>query len=157
MWFDRDDTRALFVDRRRETVAMKWTGRKDLHYRIDPDVLTDFRELPFPSDTFALVVFDPPHVERKKPLGNLTRRYGCLNGDWREMIRQGFAECFRVLKPEGVLVFKWSSVQFPLREILALTPEKPLFGHQSGVRMQTHWVCFLKPCSVSVAAVSVSG
>jgi hypothetical protein len=28
--------------------------------------------------------------------------------------------------------------------VLALTPEKPLFGHISGKRQQTHWVCFLK-------------
>jgi len=29
-------------------------------------------------------------------------------------------------------------------EILALTPEVPLFGHQSGKTMQTHWIAFLK-------------
>ena len=30
-------------------------------------------------------------------------------------------------------------------EVLALTPEKPLFGHKSGKKMGTHWVAFLKP------------
>ena len=143
MWFDRADGRALYVDKRSETVIFKSaTGDREHHVR--PDIVADFTSLPFPSDTFALVVFDPPHVQRDLPLGNLTKRYGCLNGEWRDMLRKGFAECFRVLRPDGVLVFKWSSVQFPLRDILALTPEKPLFGHQSGMRMQTHWVAFLK-------------
>jgi hypothetical protein len=32
-----------------------------------------------------------------------------------------------------------------LREVLALTPEKPLYGHRSGKKAQTHWVAFLKP------------
>ena len=144
MWFDRADSRAVYVDKRRETVTEILPGRNQ-QVVIDPDTVADFTNLPFPSDTFALVVFDPPHVQREKPLGNMTKRYGHLCGEWREMLRQGFAECFRVLRPEGVLVFKWSSVQFPLRDILALTPEKPLFGHQSGVKMQTHWVAFLKP------------
>jgi hypothetical protein len=31
-----------------------------------------------------------------------------------------------------------------LREILALTPEKPLYGHRSGRRERTHWVAFIK-------------
>jgi len=146
MWFDRKDQRALFVDRRNETVIFKAkTGDREHHIR--PDIVVDFTDMLFPDNTFALVVFDPPHVKREKPLGNITKRYGCLNGDWREMLRAGFKECFRVLRPDGVLVFKWSSVQFPLHDILSLTEEKPLFGHQSGKRMNTHWVCFIKAAS----------
>jgi hypothetical protein len=29
--------------------------------------------------------------------------------------------------------------------VLALTPEKPLYGHRSGKKAQTHWIAFLKP------------
>lgn len=61
------------------------------------------------------------------------------------MIRAGFAECFRVLRPEGVLVFKWNEIEVPLREVLALTPERPLYGHRTGKQAKTHWVAFLKP------------
>ena len=143
MWFDRADSRALYIDRRNETV-MFHASTGNLPHTIAPDQVCDFTSMPFPNDTFSLVVFDPPHVQREQPLGNITKRYGCLNGDWRGMLRDGFSECFRVLKPSGVLVFKWSSVQFALKEILELTPEKPLFGHQSGKRMNTHWVCFMK-------------
>ena len=144
MWFNRADERALYIDRRNETVIFKaTTGDREHHIR--PDLVCDFTKMPFPDHTFHLVVFDPPHVQRELPLGNITKRYGCLNGEWREMLRKGFAECFRVLKPNGTLIFKWSSVQFALDEILTLTPEKPLFGHQSGKRMNTHWCAFLKP------------
>ena len=35
------------------------------------------------------------------------------------------------------------SLQFVLE--VALTPERPLFGHQSGKFSKTHWIAFLKP------------
>lgn len=60
-------------------------------------------------------------------------------------IRRGFAECFRVLRPGGTLIFKWNELAVPVREILALTPERPLYGHKSGKASKTHWIAFLKP------------
>ena len=84
------------------------------------------------------------HGRARKSLGEITKRYGNLTGDWQEMIRKGFEECFRVLKPNGTLIFKWNEVQFPIKDILKLTEHKPLFGHKSGKRMQTHWVTFIK-------------
>lgn len=54
------------------------------------------------------------------------------------------AECFRVLEPEGVLVFKWNETQVKIGEVLALTPEPPLFGHLSGRKGLTHWLVFMK-------------
>ena len=143
MWFNRADSRALYIDKRSETITEILPTRNQ-QVEIKPDQICDFTDMPFPDNTFSLVVLDPPHVQREQPLGNITKRYGCLNGDWRGMLRDGFSECFRVLKPSGILVFKWSSVQFALKKILELTPEKPLFGHQSGKRMNTHWVCFMK-------------
>lgn len=50
----------------------------------------------------------------------------------------------RVLEPEGVLVFKWNETQVKLREVLSLTPEKPLFGQVSGRGGLTHWLVFMK-------------
>lgn len=144
-WFDRKDPRALFVDKRRETHAIDigtpgTIGRAPIV--VDPDMLADFTALPFPDGSFALVVFDPPHIERKEALGLLTRKYGHLAGDWREMLRKGFAECFRVLAHNGTLIFKWAESDYPVSEILALTPEKPLFGNRSG--KTTHWIAFIK-------------
>ncbi len=39
---------------------------------------------------------------------------------------------------------KWNETQIKVSEILALTDEKPLFGHPSGKRAATHWICFMK-------------
>lgn len=146
-WFDRKDTRCLYVDKRRERHLAADCSVKNGEREIvvDPDVQADFTDLPFPDDTFAHVVFDPPHIQRNGDTSWLLKKYGVLRGEWREMIRAGFAECFRVLRPEGVLVFKWNEIEVPLREILALTPARPLYGHRTGKQAKTHWVAFLKP------------
>ncbi len=148
MWFDKHDPRAVFGDIRREEVRVtdRSHGRPDGSrvLTIDPDVVLDFRALPFDDHEFRLVVFDPPHLVRAGGRSWLAARYGVLGADWRDDLRAGFAECFRVLRPGGTLVFKWAEVQVPLRDVLALTPEVPLFGHRSGLRSGTHWAVFLK-------------
>lgn len=146
-WFDKEDSRALFMDKRCETwnidIGTSGTiGRSPIV--VNPDILADFTAIPFSSDSFSLVVFDPPHIARTDARGLLTKKYGHLTGDWRGMLRQGFLECFRVLKPQGVLIFKWAESDFPVSEVLSLTPEKPLFGHKSGKKSSTHWIAFLK-------------
>lgn len=145
MWFDRNDSRALFIDNRRATynvdVGTPGTrGRSPIV--VNPDKLADFTALPLPDNHFHLVVFDPPHVQREEIRGTLTRCYGALTGDWRGTLRQGFTECFRVLRPNGTLVFKWAESQFRIGEVLKLTPEKPLFGHKTS--KTTHWCVFMK-------------
>ena len=77
----------------------------------------------------------------------MRKKYGVLDSEnWRDDLTKGFAECFRVLKINGTLVFKWNEVSIPLKEVLGLTPHeyKPVLGHPSGTRMGTHWVLFLK-------------
>ena len=145
-WFDRKDSRATFVDKRRERHTLPDISSKggSRELVIDPDHLADFTDLPFPDDTFALVVFDPPHLATAGKNGWQAKKYGRLNGNWREMLRQGFAECFRVLKPYGTLIFKWNEHEIPVSKILALTPEKPLFGNRCGKTAKTHWIVFAK-------------
>ena len=142
MWFDKQDDRALYLDKRCEEHTNEYpSGKKSL--KISPDIIGDFTDIKQPDNSFYIVVFDPPHLKRNS-LGEITKRYGNLKDDWKDMIRNGFKECFRVLKPNGTLIFKWNEVQFPIKEILKLTDQKPLFGHKSGIKMQTHWVCFIK-------------
>ena len=74
----------------------------------------------------------------------LAAKYGKLATDWRDDMRAGFAECFRVLKPHGTLVFKWNETQIKVKEVLACTPHKPLYGQVSGRRGMTHWLVFMK-------------
>lgn len=145
-WFDRNDSRAVFVDIRNEQHLLpdkssKGGARKLI---ISPDVQADFTELPFADESFSLVCFDPPHFERNGATSWVGLKYGTLSSDWRDMLRRGFAECFRVLKPEGVLVFKWNESEIPVSKVLALTPEKPLFGNRCGKTAQSHWLVFMK-------------
>ena len=140
MWFDKDDERALFGDIRSEQHTL-CDGRA---LNITPDVIIDFRAMPFEDNRFHLIAFDPPHLTRAGT-GWQALKYGVLGEDWRTDLAAGFAECFRVLKPHGTLIFKWNETQVPLATILALTPHKPLFGHRSGKTARTHWVTFMKP------------
>jgi len=143
-WFDKQDGRALYVDKRSAVLPRKHSDRPRSPVVVAPDCQGSFTDLPFPDSAFDHVVFDPPHVLNSSSSGNVAKYYGVLNGDWREELRQGFCECFRVLRPGGTLIFKWNEVTVPVREILKLTPEKPLYGHKSGKLSMTHWVAFLK-------------
>ena len=148
MWFNKNDPRALFGDRRSETLTVTERSHREDGTRtlvIEPDMLMDFRVLPFADQSFWHVAFDPPHLVRAGPKSWLAAKYGKLGSDWREDMRQGFAECFRVLRPNGTLVFKWNETQIKVRELLALTPEKPLYGQVSGRTGMTHWLVFIKP------------
>ena len=148
-WFDKADPRVTFGDQRSETLTVvdRSHGREDGQrvLRIEPDVLLDFRALPFETDSFHLVAFDPPHLVRAGQRSWLAAKYGKLGQDWRDDLRAGFAECFRVLRTHGVLVFKWNETQVKVREVLALTPHPPLFGNTSGRKTGTHWIVFMKP------------
>ncbi len=150
MWFNKTDPRAIFGDQRSETIVVTDRSHHEDGTRklfITPDQLMDFRALPFPDGRFKLVAFDPPHLERAGPRSWLAAKYGKLGPDWREDLRQGFAECFRVLEPSGVLVFKRNETQVKLSEVLALTPERPLFGQNTGRGLRTHWLVFMKGVS----------
>lgn len=139
-WFDRQHPDAIYGDQREEQHIL-CDGRT---LRIEPDVLLDFRSLPFPDGRFNLVAFDPPHLRHAGKTSWMAAKYGKLGEDWRDDLRQGFAECFRVLASDGVLVFKWNETQVKVREVLALTPEQPLFGNTSGKKAGTHWYVFMK-------------
>ncbi|NWC74258.1 class I SAM-dependent methyltransferase [Pseudomonas sp. P7759] len=139
-WFDKDSQHVLFGDIRDEQHIL-CDGRI---LNVEPNVIMDFRKLPFPDSTFNMVVFDPPHLTRAGRDSWMRLKYGMLTEDWQEDIRQGFAECFRVLKPGQFLVFKWNETQVRVSQILALTNEIPLFGHKTGKREKTHWIMFMK-------------
>lgn len=145
-WFDRSDDRAVFLDKRSErhelTDSSSKGGKRTLI--IEPDMVGDFTALPFAAATFALVIFDPPHLVRNGKGGWLAKKYGKLGANWRDEIRAGFVECFRVLRPQGTLIFKWNENDIPVSQVLALTPEKPLIGNRCGKNAKSHWIVFLK-------------
>lgn len=139
-WFDKQDSRAVFTDKRSEQHTL-CDGRELI---IEPDVVMDFTNLLFDDEQFHMVVFDPPHLRKAGADSWMALKYGKLDETWPTMIKEGFAECFRVLKPNGTLIFKWNEDQIPVKDILALTDQKPVVGHRSGKRSNTHWICFLK-------------
>ncbi|PIE10073.1 MAG: SAM-dependent methyltransferase [Rhodobacterales bacterium] len=146
-YYDRADPRVVFGDHRQETHELKDKSSKGGYRRllIEPDQLMDFRALPFEDNTFNLVVFDPPHLMRNGKNGWLAKKYGKLGENWRDDLRAGFAECFRVLRPAGTLIFKWDEHEIRVSEILALTDEKPVFGNRCGKTAKSHWIVFMKP------------
>lgn len=161
MWFDRANADVVFGDIRSETITVtdRSHGREDgtRTLKIEPDTIIDFRALPYPDGSFNLVAFDPPHVERAGPRSWLAAKYGKLGPDWRDDMRAGFAECLRVLHPDGVLVFKWNETQVKVADVLACAPIQPLFGHRSGRGGLTHWLVFMKPRAAEIGRTTHAG
>jgi len=136
-WFDKENPNVTYMDIRQEYEELETGHVVD----VNPDVVGDFRNMPFEDDAFDMVVFDPPHLIHAGENSWLAKKYGKLDELWPEDIRQGFAECMRVLKPNGSLIFKWNEDQISLQEVLAAIGEQPLFGNK---RSKTHWLVFMK-------------
>ena len=140
-WFDRANPKVLFCDNREVPMHEYYPGR---YLEIKPDILCDFTSMPFPDKSFKLAVFDPPHLRHAGETAWLTLKYGRLEEGWPTMLKDGFAECMRVLDDYGVLIFKWSEVQIPVKEVLKAIGAEPLFGHRSGKANKTHWMTFMR-------------
>lgn len=137
-YFQKDHPNVIFMDIREHYEELE-SGHK---INVAPDIVGDFRDIPFKDNEFDLIVFDPPHLIRAGDNSWLVKKYGRLNEDtWPQDIKQGFDECMRVLKPTGTLIFKWNEDQIKLREILDVIGQQPLFGNK---RAKTHWLTFVR-------------
>ena len=91
IWFQKNEPHTIYADKRRE----EWEGdfgrytKRHRHLVIDPDVICDFTDLPFPDSSFSLVVFDPPHLLNLTESSWMRKSYGSLDDNWREIIRGG--------------------------------------------------------------------
>lgn len=142
MWFNKYNPDVLYLDKRCIENVELCDGR---NFKIQPDVIADFTKLPFPNETFYLIVFDPPHLIHAGDDSYMSIKYGKLDEDWRETLYNGISECMRVLRPGGTLIFKWNEYQIPIKDILDAIKINPLFGHRSGKASKTHWMTFFKP------------
>jgi SAM-dependent methyltransferase len=145
MWLDKNNLHALFLDQRSE---------------VCPDVVGDCRDLfQFADESFRLVVIDLPHHikplpfegKRKDRTNRFAKCYGLpLNPEtWPLDIKMSIEEGLRVLKPYGVLLFKWTTIHIKVKDVIAVFPVKPLFqnalnGHSASKKAQTYWFCFMK-------------
>lgn len=142
IWQNKQHPNCIYLDERKE---------------VNPDIIGDFRDLKeFKDESFNLIVFDPPHhtqelpSEKRRP-NRFTKCYGNpLNPEtWAYDIEKGITECLRVLKPYGVLVFKWTTINIKIKTLKHVFPIKPLFGQRvtNGKlknKTQTWWFIFMK-------------
>ena len=123
-YFDKNNKSVLFGDIRDET---HWT-RQYKKLEIHPDQLMDARELEFPDNTFSLVVLDPPHLINCGKTSDMAKSYGVLEKAWHADMKKIFNEAWRVLKPNGTLIFKWADKDVSLVALLYVQEREPVFG-----------------------------
>jgi len=140
-YFDKQDPRVLFCDYREVKLDLMSNGRT---IEIKPDVVADVTALPFPNASFWHVVLDPPHLIRVGENSYMGKKYGRLPPDWRTFLHDAFAECWRVLRSNGTLIFKWSACQIPVAQVVDAIGRQPLYGQRNGKQSNTHWLVYVK-------------
>ena len=89
-YFNKTDERVVFGDIREDETHLLTNGQT---IKIKPDQVMDFRAIPYPDETFQMVVFDPPHMLRLSEKSWMRKKYGVLDSEtWREDLTKGFAE-----------------------------------------------------------------
>lgn len=136
-WFNKENADTIYMDNRAEDTSL-CDGRKLI---VKPDIIADFRDIPFEDESFYLVIFDPPHLIRAGDKSFLKLKYGRLDTTWKDDIKKGLSECLRVLKKNGVLIFKWNEEQISFSKIKTLLPCEPVIGQRRG---KTIWLVFFK-------------
>ncbi|WP_413523127.1 SAM-dependent methyltransferase [Lactococcus raffinolactis] len=146
-YFDKENPNVEYCDIRSETLKRP-DKNSDRIIKVLPDTIADFRALPFEDNYFYQVIFDPPHLINVGDSSWLKAKYGQLNKEtWQDDIKKGFKECWRVLKPNGTLIFKWNDTDIDLAKLKKLFPSEPIIGqkrpkNKDGV--YSHWLVFMK-------------
>ena len=146
IWYQPKHPFVTFMDKRKECYKDPRPNRYFVH-RIEPDIVSKWKDCPFPDNYFDMVVFDPPHIirERGQAKIHLVLKYGELYKDnWESVLQGGVNKLFQVLKPEGVFILKWCEVCVKVDAVLKLFPYKPLFGTRTGQKNNNHWILFIK-------------
>ena len=73
-WFDKKNKNVLYMDNRTLDTTL-CDGRKLV---VNPDIVADFKSMPFNDETFYLVIFDPPHLKNAGDTSYLKAKYGTL-------------------------------------------------------------------------------
>ena len=137
-YFNKANPAVLFCDNRHYNDEL-CDGRK---FEVNPDMTCDFTALPFPDCTFWHIVFDPPHLLKVGKTSWMAKKYGKLPKEWGSFLRDGFNECWRVLKLNGTLNFKWNENDIAVRDIVNAIGREPLYGQKTNPK--THWLTYVK-------------
>lgn len=119
------------------------------YFRLNPDIVSEWKKAPFSDNYFDMIIFDPPHliIKRGKSVPSMALRYDYLYKDnWRKVLKEGINKLFNILKPEGIFILKWCENSVKVEEVLKLFPYKPLFGSNTKSKGHTSnfWILFLK-------------
>lgn len=152
MWYQKNHPFVTFMDKRKGdfgfTSMKNGKGIKRETIKVDPDIQADWtKELPFEDGHFDMIVFDPPHIIRKKKNNQsfMQHQYGVFKADnYKQDLRKGLSELFRVLKNQGILILKWCDLDRSVEEVIKLSPYPPIFGTRTGQRNNVHWIVFIK-------------
>ena len=142
IWFIKKEPHTIYMDIRLEP---KGTIALQPNWCVEPDMIADYRELPFKDKAFKLIVWDIPHILSKKNKSIIQKKYGQLDDTYKKDLSTAFNELWRVLEDYGILEFKYADVSIPVKKMLKLFPIEPLFGTptKKGVN-NTFWFCFMK-------------
>lgn len=142
MWFDKKNPAVIYADKRN----VNFEGVCN----ISPDVVHDCTQMDFPDESFHVVAMDLPQEFSANETSIIGKKYGKLPKDWVPFVKNSVNESMRVLKQNGLLVFKWNERCVTLKQVLAAIDHSPLFGHTSDKHGKTKWLVFMKGNSEKV-------
>ena len=121
IWIDKENENTVFMD-----IRSLPSGTIELqpNWKCEPDVIGSYLEMPFTDESFRLLIWDIPHAISLS--GIIGTKYGELGEKWREELPIGFRECMRVLKSQGILIFKFNDLNISFRTVLELFDKKPI-------------------------------
>ena len=140
MGFEKKHKNALYCDIRS---IEKGTIQHE-NWECKPDIIADYKDLPFEDESFNLILWDIPHLI-KDGTGIINKKYGHLGENWESDTTKGFNCIWKKLKNNGVLIFKYNDLNIKVSEMLKLFHTKPLFGtiSKKGVN-NTYFFTFMK-------------
>jgi len=151
IWYQKNHPYVTFMDKR--NVRGRSSNKKiasQRKFKINPDVISEWKDAPFPNDYFDMIIFDPPHLIISRDHGKLSsmqKQYGYLYKDnWKQEIKNGVKKLFDCLKDDGIFILKWCENNAKIEDVLKLFPYKPLFGSntKSKGHTQNFWIVFIK-------------
>lgn len=151
IWYQKNHPLVTWMDARKGKFISYQNPKDKRIYRVNPDVVSEWKDAPFEKETFDMIVFDPPHLVRKRETkeSRMMIQYGYLyEKNYKQVLKEGIKKLFDVLKQEGVFIFKWDETDKSINEILPLFPFKPLFSNKTinhnPKKKDSYMVVFLK-------------